>query len=137
LRHKRDATAAPDAAICPASPPRDAPMMRSESSILPQGCVIGWGVITHRTYRQIIGWGVIEPVMITPLRGAWIPACVQTRETLHGATGFRRDLPRIPAPLCAHEAQRVEHPAGRLVSPARQSRDGDSVGGEDGREEMY
>jgi len=33
-------------------------------------CVIGWGVITYRTYRQIIGWGVIEPVPITPLRGA-------------------------------------------------------------------
>ena len=27
------------------------------------GCGIGWGVISYRTNRQIIVWGVIEPVM--------------------------------------------------------------------------
>ena len=28
-----------------------------------QGSVSGWGVIYYRTYRQIVGWGVVEPVL--------------------------------------------------------------------------
>ena len=54
-----------------------------------QGCVIGCGVITYRSYRQIISRQLIKPILITPLRGehrrfAW--------ETFVGRASFSRIL---------------------------------------------